>query len=65
MEPLYPVFSASSLQQKNEVKEQDLALQSQKNHRRIKYLSKVRLVLGTTFTIKLLLAGKISSKVAC
>ena len=30
MKPLYPVFSARSLQQKNKVKEQDLAFQSQK-----------------------------------
>ena len=34
MEPLYPLFSDRSLQQKIKFEEQDLAFQSQKNHRR-------------------------------
>ena len=33
MEPLYPLFSDRSLQQKIKVEEQDLAFQSQKNHK--------------------------------
>ena len=37
MEPLYPVFSARSLQQKIKFEEQDFAFQSQKNHRRTEW----------------------------
>ena len=68
MKPLYPVFLAPSLKQKNEVKEQGLAFQSQKKiieEQNGQISVKSSLGLGTTFTIRLRLAEKISSKVAC
>ena len=66
MEPLYPLFSDRSLQHKIKFEEQDLAFQSQKNHRRTEPSNICQKLawVGDHFTIKLRLAEKISSKVA-
>ena len=67
MKPLYPVFSARSLQQKKQGQGTGLGLSIAKKiieeqNGQISVISS--LGLGTTFTIRLRLAEKTSSKVA-